>query len=119
MLNAGSYTIIPAAGTLIAANYNFTGFINSTLTITPATLTVTADSKSRVYGAADQPFTASYSGFQNGETLVTSGITGGPNLTCDATATGPIGIYTITVAQDTLDAQNYNFTFVSVDNVWI
>ncbi len=38
--NAGSYTITPTLGTLTATNYDFTTFVNSTLTITKANATV-------------------------------------------------------------------------------
>ena len=54
-------------GSLNATNYGF-NFVDGTLTIGQATLTVTADPRSRVYGAANPVFTASYSGFVNGDT---------------------------------------------------
>jgi hypothetical protein len=54
-------------GTL-AANGNYTiNFTGSGLTITPAALSVTADAKSKTYGAADPAFTATFIGFVNGE----------------------------------------------------
>ena len=68
----GNYTITPALGTLAAQNYNFT-FANGTLSVTPATLTVTANNASRVYGAADPTYTASYSGFVLGQPSATAG----------------------------------------------
>src|SRR5262249_28087320 len=40
-VDAGNYTITPGAGSLSAANYDFTLFVNATLTITKAHLTVT------------------------------------------------------------------------------
>ena len=40
----------------------------NTLNITPATLTVTADPQSKVYGATNPGFTASDSGYVNGDT---------------------------------------------------
>src|SRR5205814_871403 len=100
---AGSpYTITAAVGTLAAGNYSFT-FVNGSLTVTPATLTVTADNKSRVYGDANPAFTASYSGFKNSETLATSGVTGSPSLATTATATSSVAgsPYTITAALGT------------------
>ena len=39
----GSYPIAVDAGTLAAANYTFTTFNSGTLTVNPATLTVTAE----------------------------------------------------------------------------
>ena len=59
-LSVGPYTITPTAGNLSAANYDFPAlnFVNGTLTINPAHLIVTADAKSRLYGAANPLFTA-------------------------------------------------------------
>jgi hypothetical protein len=66
--------------------------------VAPAPLTVTADNQTRVYGAADPAFTASYSGFVNGETLASSGVSGSPSLTSNDTAASPVGAYTIQAA---------------------
>src|SRR5207244_11080422 len=69
---AGSpYTITAALGTLAAGNYSFS-FVHGALTVTKATLTVTADDETREYGDANQAFSASYSGFKNSETLGSS-----------------------------------------------
>ena len=46
--------------------------------VNKAALTVTADNKTRVYGAANPAFTATITGFKNGENLATSGVTGTP-----------------------------------------
>src|SRR5205823_11943257 len=84
-----------------------------TLTVGKATLTVTADGKSRVYGDANPAFTASFSGFKNGETMATGGVTGSPTLTTTATQTSALTSYPITPAQGTLSASNYTFVFVN------
>src|SRR5919201_521662 len=101
-----------ALGSLAAGNYSFS-FANGTLTVTPATLTVTADDKSREYGDANPSFTAGYAGFKNGETLATSGVTGSPSLTTAATATSSVagGPYAIVAALGSLAAGNYSFSF--------
>ena len=65
------YAITAALGTLASGNYSFS-FVDGNLTITKATLTVTADNMSRITATRTRPFTASYSGFKNGETLATS-----------------------------------------------
>src|SRR5439155_428595 len=65
----GNYVITSALGTLSATNYDFTPFVNGTLHITKAHLAVTADDKSRAYGAANPTFTVTITGFVNGETL--------------------------------------------------
>jgi hypothetical protein len=107
-----SYPITAAAGTLAASNYTF-AFVNGTMSVTAATLTVTADNKSRAFGDANPALTASYSGFKNGETLATSGVTGTPTLTTTATTTSAVGSYAITATAGTLASANYTFTFVN------
>src|SRR5262249_47809590 len=109
--SVGSYPITAALGSLAATNYDFT-FVNGTLIITKAHLMVTANDKSRVYGDPNPTFTASYSGFKNNDTFATA-VTGSPSLITTATATSPVGPYTITVAQGTLAATNYDFSFVN------
>jgi hypothetical protein len=108
----GSYTITAAQGSLSAANYDFV-FANGTLAINKATLTVTADDKSRPYGSDNPPLTATITGFVNSETLATSGVTGSPSLSTTATPSGPVGTYPIVAALGTLAASNYAFAFVS------
>ena len=65
------YPITVAAGTLAAQNYLF-NFVNGTLTITPAPLTVTANNKSRVYAASNPALTGSMSGLMNNDTISVS-----------------------------------------------
>ena len=48
-------------------NYTIT-YVAGTEHVTPATLTITADDKTKVYGAAGPAFTASYDGLVNGDT---------------------------------------------------
>src|SRR5207249_1028519 len=105
---AGSYTITAAQGTLSATNYTF-AFVNGTLTVNAAVVTVTANNASRAYGAANPAFTASYSGFVNGDTAAV--LSGSPSLTTTATASSPASAYTITAAPGTLSATNYTFAF--------
>src|SRR5258708_38099781 len=50
-----SYPITAAQGNLIAANYIF-AFVNGALTVTPASITVTAATVSKVYGTVDPTF---------------------------------------------------------------
>src|SRR5205807_2107996 len=97
-------------GTLAAPNYALV-FVNGTLTISQATLTVTADDKSKIYGAANPSLTASYSGFVNGDT--TAILTGAPSLSTVAAAASPVGAYAITTAAGTLAATNYAFAFAN------
>ena len=109
--SAGPYPITAAVGTLGAANYTFT-FVNGTLTVTQAVLTVTANNASRAYGTANPAFTSTITGFVNGDTQA-SAVTGAPSLTTPATTASPAGPYPITAAAGTLAAANYSFTFVN------
>jgi gliding motility-associated-like protein len=77
----------------VATNYTFNP-ASGVLTITKATLTVTADSKTKVYGAADPDFTVAYSGFVNGQTTVD--ITTKPTASPDSSPGSDAGSYTIT-----------------------
>jgi hypothetical protein len=97
-----------------AANYVLTQ-PTTTADITKATLTVTALDKIREYGVANPDLTASYTGFKNGETLETSGVTGSPALSTGATSSSPVSgsPYTITVSAGSLAAGNYDFKFVN------
>jgi hypothetical protein len=106
------YAINVTKGTLNAANYTFT-FVSGSLSVTRATLTVTANNTNRVYGSANPTFTVSYSGFMNGES--TSVLSGAPSVTSTATTGSSVAgsPYAITVTQGTLSAANYTFNFVN------
>src|SRR5207249_1697020 len=97
-------------GTLSATNYTF-AFVNGTLTVNGAVIGRASNRERGAYGAANPTFTASYSGFVNGDTAAVLG--GSPSLTTPATASSPAGSYTITAAQGTLSATNYTFAFVN------
>lgn len=111
----GTYSITPTVvdgDPATLSNYDV-NLADGTLTITKATLTVTADNKSRIYGEANPTFTATYTGFKNDETLATSGVTGDPTMTTTANVKSPVGAYDITTAKGTLAAVNYDFTFAN------
>src|SRR6185503_7295409 len=61
----GSYAITPAG--LTSSNYAIS-YVPGTLTVTAATLTVTAENATRTYGAANPAFTVDYAGLVNGDT---------------------------------------------------
>jgi subtilisin-like proprotein convertase family protein len=102
----GAYTI--TASGAVDANYTITE-VNGTLTVTAAPLTITANNASKVYGAALPTFTASYSGFVNGDTA--GSLTTPVTLSTTATASSPVGAYTIT-ASGAMDA-NYSIGYVA------
>ena len=102
----GTYNIF--ASNAVDQNYTFS-YIVGTYTITPATLTITADGQTKVYGAALPTLTASYSGFVNDETFFD--LTTLPTLSTTATTSSPVGTYSIT-AIGAVDS-NYTFNYVT------
>jgi hypothetical protein len=88
----GSYDIILSGGS--AGDYNLT-LVNGTLTITQATLTITANNQTRLYGATNPMLTISYAGFVNGENA--SALTSPPWLSTSATPASAVGSYAIVV----------------------
>ncbi len=76
-------------------------------TITPATLTAKTNDASRLYGDVNPTFTATYSGFVNGEDA--SVVTSHGNFSTVASATSNVGTYPI--KQTGATAQNYVFEY--------
>lgn len=102
--SVGSYPITLSGG--VAANYLF-DYVEGTLQVTPAALTVTAENKFRHYGGGAPQFTATYVGFLNGD---------GPEIFDTPVAFTPSadrgsapGLYRITPGGAS-DA-NYSFTY--------
>ena len=91
---AGNYTLAPL-GVVVGA-------------ITPAPLTITAHSVTKVYGAPLPAFTVSYSGFVPGDS--TASLTTLPTVTTSATAASPVGNYTLNVGG--AGAVDYTITYV-------
>ncbi|MGC2112654.1 MAG: MBG domain-containing protein, partial [Candidatus Korobacteraceae bacterium] len=85
--------------------------VNDTFTVNPAVLTVTANNATITEGSQLPTFTASYSGFVNGDGQGV--LSGSPSLTTTAPQNPPVGTYPIIAARGTLSAQNYTFTFVN------
>src|SRR5207245_4100394 len=99
-------------GTLSATNYTFS-FVGGTLTVTQATLTVTANNQTREYGDANPILDATISGFKNGENLASSGVTGTASCSTAATTAREVANYSITCTIGILSAANYGFTFAA------
>jgi alpha-tubulin suppressor-like RCC1 family protein len=93
-------------------NYTIT-YASGTVTVAPATLTVTANNQTMQFGGTVPALTSTITGFVNGQTLATSGVTGSPVCTTTGTSTSAAGTYPITCSPGTLAATNYTFTFVS------
>ena len=116
--NAGTYTV--RCSGVSAANYNVT-YTDGLLTVNQAPLTVTADNKGPVQYSDPMPaLTATLSGFRNGQTLATSGVTGLPSCSTTAgmtTATvGQGSSYPITCTVGSLAAPNYTFPAANFNN---
>jgi hypothetical protein len=103
---AGSFAITGSG--LSAVNYVFAqNPANATaLTITPATLTFTANPASRAFGIANPVFRGTVTGFVNGDTMA-SATTGTLVFTSPATSQSPAGSYAINGSG--LNAANYTF----------
>ena len=101
----GVYTIIISQGDV--SNDDVT-YIDGTLTIVPAPLTIKAGDYSKIQGEENPTFVPNVEGFKNGETLDV--LIGELVFTCDATKDSPAGEYVVNVSG--VSSENYNITFV-------
>ena len=107
-LTAGAHTI---HARIIDKDDGFTP-VSTVVSVGKAQLSVTADNKSKTYdGAVFTAFTATLSGFVNGDN--SSVVSGSAGFTGPATTAINAGEYTITPTLGTLSAANYEFTFVN------
>jgi uncharacterized protein (TIGR03437 family) len=81
------------------------------VTVMKAPLILTSNNVSKVYGAALPMFSATITGFVNGDTSAV--VSGAASLTTAATAASNVGSYPIVIAPGTLAAANYTFGFVN------
>ena len=96
----GEYPVIVSGAE--AQNYNIS-YTNGKLIVTAADLvTITAKSYTREYGDDNPTFDFTVEG---------ATLDGTPEITCEATATSPVGTYDIVVKQGTV--KNYNVTYVA------
>jgi hypothetical protein len=102
--NVGSYTI--TVGGPSYPDYTIS-YITGTLNVTPVSLTITADNKSKVYGDPLPQLTFSVAGFVNGNTAVQTP----PTLITTASPSSPVTSYSIT-ASGAVDP-NYTISYVS------
>ncbi|HEV3352829.1 MAG TPA: MBG domain-containing protein [Acidimicrobiales bacterium] len=106
----------PVAGTYTTSctgaadnNYTITP-VTGLLTVNKAELTITADNKSRVFGAPNPTFTFTPSGFVNGDDA--SVLSGTPSFSAAAITTS-VGNSPIVPTTGGLTASNYSFKFVN------
>src|SRR5207253_2624433 len=104
--SVGAYAVTPSG--LTSSNYTIT-FINGTLNVTPAALTVTTNDVSKIYGQANPVFAVSYVGFVNSDTPRALG--GSLTFTTTATTASSVGAYAVTPSG--LTSSNYTITFVN------
>jgi hypothetical protein len=120
--NVGSYngpagivasSVVPAVGTNLS-NYNIT-YINGSLTINPAVLTVAADSQVMNYGANNLPnLTYVLSGLKNGDVVSGALATTATAYNGSAGSASNVGAYPIT--QGTLTAgSNYTVSYTGAN----
>ena len=101
----GTYPIRISRGSISDENVDY---VDGTLTITKAPITITANSYTRVEGDPNPPFEVTYSGFKNGETDAV--LTQMPTVTTTATMDSEVGTYDIEASG--AEAQNYTFNYV-------
>ena len=93
-----------------AASLNYSiSYVPGTLTITVATLTITADNQTKIYGEVNPALSVHYSGFINGDDA--SKLTTAPSLTTTASASSGTGDYTITASGAVMP--NYTIVYQS------
>ena len=102
----GVYDIVVSRGSV--TNVNAT-FVNGTLTITPAQLTISAGDYTIKQNEPLPQFVASYAGFKVGDDA--SSLTSQPVLTTDAPADKTPGVYSVIVSGAASD--NYDITYTA------
>ncbi len=107
--DVGTYGI--SASGASATNYDFTYVNTGTLSITQATITVDVDDTYREFSNPNPTFSATYSGFRNGET--TSVIDLLPTFNTIATNGSPEGTYAITAG----GASDNNYSFIYLNGM--
>jgi len=119
-LNAGGQAIrtftLAAGPHVIQSTYNGAGVYSSSsntasVTVNKAVLTVTANDAIISTGSPLPAFSATITGFVNGDTA--AALSGSPSFSTTATAAPPAGSYVITPSAGTLAAANYSFAFVN------
>ena len=101
----GTYPIVVSKGGV--TNYN-DSYVNGTLTVTKAPLTITAQNYVVKQGEPLPTFEVSYEGFKNGETADV--LTKKPTVSCAATSSSVLGTYEIVVSG--AEALNYDISYV-------
>ena len=111
---AGNTLTITGAGNVAVqvtqagnANYSAATPVNQSFTVNPAALSITANDATTVFNTAIPAFSATYSGFVNGDT--TASLTGALTLTTTAVTGSNVGAYPITPSGQS--SANYTIAF--------
>ena len=107
-LDAGTHELLVTFAPTDGVNYETVSRAVS-IVITPATLTVRTDDAAKVYGQALPGFTATGSGFVNGDSMPS--LSGALTFSTAATATSAPGSYSVTPSG--VSSSNYTVTFVA------
>jgi len=102
----GVYEIIPSAAT--DPNYTIT-YVNASLTVTKALLTITALAKLKVYGEINPTLTFAYTGLVNPDAAPSTL----PTISTTALASSPVGSYPISIS----GASDANYTISYIDGI--
>jgi gliding motility-associated-like protein len=111
----GSVHVVGAGSTVITVSQNGNATyqeampVNQTLQVNPATLTITANNQSKVYGTANPILTLTYAGFVNNDDG--SKLTAQPNVNTIANVLSSVNNYPITV--NGASSPNYNMLYVN------
>ena len=101
----GPYPITPTVTGANLGNYSVT-YVNGTLTVGQAALTVTASNASRAYGAANPGFTGTVTGAMGSDSFTVGGTT-------TAVLGSAVGPYPITPTVTGANLGNYSVTYVN------
>jgi hypothetical protein len=108
VLNAGSHTLSVTFTPTDSTNYaSSSGAVM--IAVAPAALTVRADNATKVYGQALPAFTASGTGFVNGDAMAS--LSGAVSFSTPATAASAPGSYAVTPSG--VSSPNYSITFAN------
>ena len=110
--SVGTYTDAITVSGGADNNYVFS-YVPADFEVTPATLTVTADAKTKVYGEVNPDLTFVYSGWKNtdGESVLDTK----PTASTTVTNTTSVGTYTDAITLSGGADNNYTFSYVPVD----
>jgi Lectin C-type domain. len=112
LTNVGTYTNVITVSGGVDDNYSFT-YVAANFNVTKATLTVTADAKTKIYGDANPALTFQYSGWKNedGESVLDTK----PVASTTVNLLTNVGTYTNVITVSGGVDGNYSFTYVAAN----